>query len=274
MTPTGVTTGLEGFGAPTTYMASGKREIAGAYADTDAAMMGTPELKRTRVAPDVGGFSLGPPEGSRSRGNRFAPAAGPRRIDGSLIARLRGFSSASGRLQGMPPSPKSDDNHAQQQHQHNIGEGGNQYRPIDDGASVAVALDGGQGRMSTSSMYSSPPSPMDIIEGNKQRVVTSSMMSSSPQGRGRRRSGSSSRGGSQHGQQSPERPFGCPECPTWFGRKDNLKKHIRMIHLNERPFPCELCGYPFQKKDHLHKHVSPRCNSCRFVWSDSATKVH
>ena len=237
------------------FVVPGKREYASSYNESE--LVGTPELKRTRLLPDVGGFSLGPPEGSRSaRGNRFAPASKQKRaVDGSLIARLRGFSSASGRLQGMPPSPKGDDQMQQQRTPSQLSSDsvdiGVQHRMVDDAAPVTSVMETTTTMRSPSTGFSSPSSPMDIIEGNKQKVVTSAMLSNASLGQG----ATSPRGGSHQGQQSPDRPFGCPECSTWFGRKDNLKKHIRMIHLNERPFPCEICGYPFQKKDHLHKHI-------------------
>jgi uncharacterized Zn-finger protein len=51
------------------------------------------------------------------------------------------------------------------------------------------------------------------------------------------------------------RPYHCKFCPSSFGRRDNMQKHMRIIHMGERPFVCEVCGYAFQKKDHKEKHV-------------------
>jgi hypothetical protein len=51
------------------------------------------------------------------------------------------------------------------------------------------------------------------------------------------------------------RPYRCKFCPSSFGRRDNMQKHMRIIHMGERPFVCEVCGYAFQKKDHKEKHV-------------------
>lgn len=54
---------------------------------------------------------------------------------------------------------------------------------------------------------------------------------------------------------SPDRPFKCKYCQASFGRRDNMQKHERSIHMGERPFVCEICSYAFQKKDHKDKHV-------------------
>lgn len=54
---------------------------------------------------------------------------------------------------------------------------------------------------------------------------------------------------------STERPFKCKYCPASFGRRDNMRKHMRSIHMGERPFVCEKCNFAFQKKDHKDKHV-------------------
>lgn len=54
---------------------------------------------------------------------------------------------------------------------------------------------------------------------------------------------------------SAARPYTCKICNASFGRRDNMQKHMRSIHMGERPFECHLCGYAFQKKDHREKHI-------------------
>ncbi len=67
--------------------------------------------------------------------------------------------------------------------------------------------------------------------------------------------GSSAQGGATVAEATPERPFKCKYCQASFGRRDNMQKHERSIHMGERPFVCEICSYAFQKKDHKDKHV-------------------
>ena len=67
--------------------------------------------------------------------------------------------------------------------------------------------------------------------------------------------GSSAQGAATVAEATPERPFKCKYCQASFGRRDNMQKHERSIHMGERPFVCEICSYAFQKKDHKDKHV-------------------
>jgi len=46
----------------------------------------------------------------------------------------------------------------------------------------------------------------------------------------------------------------CTECGTKFGRKSNLTRHFRGVHLGLRPFSCKLCPKSFQLKQHLQFH--------------------
>lgn len=89
-------------------------------------------------------------------------------------------------------------------------------------------------------------------------------------------------GASAAAETSPERPFRCKYCQASFGRRDNMQKHERSIHMGERPFVCEICSYAFQKKDHKDKHVRTvhlkerpyKCSLCesRFGQKSDLTK--
>lgn len=39
-----------------------------------------------------------------------------------------------------------------------------------------------------------------------------------------------------------------------FGQKQNLTKHIKVVHYQEKPFVCEICGKTFSGKHLLKIH--------------------
>lgn len=47
----------------------------------------------------------------------------------------------------------------------------------------------------------------------------------------------------------------CEECHKKFTLKNNLKKHIRIVHKKERHFKCETCSKTFGLKFDLQKHI-------------------
>ncbi|GFR89463.1 zinc finger protein 546-like [Elysia marginata] len=47
----------------------------------------------------------------------------------------------------------------------------------------------------------------------------------------------------------------CPTCHKEFTRQDNLKKHIRNVHLNVRRFQCHECGKLFNDNCALQRHT-------------------
>ncbi|KAK1869247.1 hypothetical protein I4F81_011726 [Pyropia yezoensis] len=165
----------------------------------------------------TGGSVGGPGPGSTGGGAGSSAAAGgdaPHRIDGSLIARIRGISG----VDDPPPPPPS--------HPHGLGPPG--------------------GGFETDWMALMPPALHPLPEEK----------SSHP----------------------------CSRCGLPFGRRDNLQKHMRMVHLGERPYGCDTCGYRFQKKDHRDKHVRtvheklkpylcPRCDSAFGQKSDRTKHV-
>jgi len=51
------------------------------------------------------------------------------------------------------------------------------------------------------------------------------------------------------GQQN-DRPFKCNQCPQFFSRNHDLKRHKR-IHLAVKPFPCGHCEKSYSRKDAL-----------------------
>lgn len=50
------------------------------------------------------------------------------------------------------------------------------------------------------------------------------------------------------------RPFSCSECGEEFGRRFNLKRHMR-THTGERPFTCAVCARSFKQRKNLLKHT-------------------
>ncbi|KAI8995836.1 hypothetical protein BC832DRAFT_525891, partial [Gaertneriomyces semiglobifer] len=47
--------------------------------------------------------------------------------------------------------------------------------------------------------------------------------------------------------------FQCELCPSAFGRRHDLKRHVR-IHLGIRPYECGTCGRSFTRVDALNRH--------------------
>lgn len=50
------------------------------------------------------------------------------------------------------------------------------------------------------------------------------------------------------------RPFSCSECGDKFGRRFNLKRHMR-THTGEKPFTCSVCAQSFKQRKNLLKHM-------------------
>lgn len=50
------------------------------------------------------------------------------------------------------------------------------------------------------------------------------------------------------------RRFGCDECPQFFKRKEQLKRHY-LSHTHEKRFRCAECFMKFGYKHHLDRHV-------------------
>lgn len=63
-----------------------------------------------------------------------------------------------------------------------------------------------------------------------------------------------SEAGRQEGRVCHTRPFSCSQCGETFGRRFNLRRHMR-THTGERPFTCSVCARSFKQRKNLVKHA-------------------
>lgn len=63
---------------------------------------------------------------------------------------------------------------------------------------------------------------------------------------------------------SEKKPFSCSECGETFGRKFNLKRHMR-THTGEKPFNCPICGLSYKQRTSLKKHMVFHTGEKRFT---------
>jgi uncharacterized Zn-finger protein len=47
----------------------------------------------------------------------------------------------------------------------------------------------------------------------------------------------------------------CQDCGRIFGRRDKLKDHYRLRHMDDRPYACPQCPKTFTQKTILKRHV-------------------
>lgn len=66
--------------------------------------------------------------------------------------------------------------------------------------------------------------------------------------------GSDREAGGQEGGVCRTRPFSCSQCGERFGRRFNLRRHMR-THTGERPFTCSFCARGFKQRKNLVKHA-------------------
>jgi len=52
-----------------------------------------------------------------------------------------------------------------------------------------------------------------------------------------------------------DRRYACLICPSTFGRKDRLKRHMETVHSPIKPFKCEHCSTAFNRRDKLKAHI-------------------
>jgi hypothetical protein len=68
----------------------------------------------------------------------------------------------------------------------------------------------------------------------------------------------------------------CPQCGKNFLSAQNLKVHIRAVHIKERNYPCTVCGMRFftkcDQKRHERTHEDVRSFSCSYCEGRFKTK--
>ena len=47
----------------------------------------------------------------------------------------------------------------------------------------------------------------------------------------------------------------CPHCPSTFGKKSNLTRHVRVVHEKRRDHACPHCAAAFGRASDLMTHV-------------------
>lgn len=66
-----------------------------------------------------------------------------------------------------------------------------------------------------------------------------------------------------HSQSQPspeERPYGCTDCASAFGRRQDLKRHVSSVHRKVFPYECIQCHRLFSRRDSLLRHERNSCH--------------
>ena len=52
-----------------------------------------------------------------------------------------------------------------------------------------------------------------------------------------------------------KKKYKCSNCDTTFTRRDNMKKHISVVHEGQKPFKCSICEASFAQKYSMKNHI-------------------
>lgn len=52
------------------------------------------------------------------------------------------------------------------------------------------------------------------------------------------------------------RSFPCPLCGQVLKNKGGIREHIKLVHVSARPYECSECGQAFKRQTHLTRHIN------------------
>ena len=61
--------------------------------------------------------------------------------------------------------------------------------------------------------------------------------------------------------------FICPECPYAFPTRNDMKQHMKRVHLKVGKYQCETCGKHYAHRSNFYDHVAAHTGLKRYVCS-------
>ena len=62
-----------------------------------------------------------------------------------------------------------------------------------------------------------------------------------------------------------KKPFQCDHCSQKFARRENLRIHIKVVHLKEKNYPCSFCGKRFRSLGSMKGHSVTQHDDARYA---------